>query len=195
MFPRPSTRHRQSYLDAPDGDLLMWAAEGDTAAFEQVVRRHGRAMLRVARRLAPERAVAEDLVQETFMRAWKNARQFDGSRGAVVTWLYRIVTNLCIDARRRRTPDMVTEDPGIASPLPLSDEIIERTDEIVALSNALTTLPAHYAAVFTLVYDEGLTGVQAADILGLSVKAVERRLFRARALLRTSLLPERRSLT
>ncbi len=179
----------RAYDAAADAELIAWSAAGDRRAFDMVVVRHGPFALRVALRLVPDPAVAEDLVQEAMVRAWSQARHFDPARARFTTWLYRIVVNLCIDQRRRVRPDAMPEDFDPVDPAIGAEEMVAVTERQAALAEALAALPARQQAVMALVYDEGLSGAEAARVLGLSAKAVERLLARARDALRGRLLP------
>jgi RNA polymerase sigma-70 factor, ECF subfamily len=180
----------RAYGAASDAELLSWSAGGDRRAFDTIVTRHGPFALRVATRLVPDPLVAEDVVQEAMVRAWSQARHFDPDRGRFTTWLYRIVVNLCIDQRRRVQPAPIPDDFDPPDPAAGADEMVAANERRTMLLGALKTLPVRQRAAMTLVYDEGMSGAEAARVLGLSAKAVERLLARARAGLRTRLLPE-----
>jgi len=178
----------RNYPQASDADLLSWSGAGDRAAFDQIVVRHGCFALRVAARLLLDSSAAEDVVQEAMVKAWARADQFDAGRASFTTWLYRIVVNLCVDHRRRRRPLLLpelTREP--LDPAPGLDEHVEAQQRRGALLQALQRLPVRQRTVIALVYEEGLSGAQTARILGLSPKAVERLLARARAHLRAHL--------
>jgi len=181
----------RAYGTAPDPELVSWSARGDRRAFDEIVTRHGPFALRVALRLIPNPPVAEDLVQEAMVRAWSQASHFDPSRARFTTWLYRIVVNLCIDQRRRAQPEPMPDNFDPVDPTAGADEMMEVKERHAALVGALRDLPVRQQAAMTLVYDEGMSGAEAARILGLSAKAVERLLARARAYLRERLQPER----
>jgi RNA polymerase sigma-70 factor, ECF subfamily len=178
---------RRNYADAPDADLVSWSAGGDSRAFDESLTRHGPLALRVAARLIPDTATAEDVVQDAMVKAWTQAASFDPHRARFTTWLYRIVVNQCIDYRRRRRPGPLPEDFDLIDPAASVDEIMEINERDAALSKALKDLPVRQRTAMTLVYDEGLSGAEAARVLGLSAKAVERLLARARAYLRERL--------
>jgi RNA polymerase sigma-70 factor (ECF subfamily) len=177
------------YEKASDGELISLSANGDRQAFAAIVARHGRFALRVALRLAPDPVAAEDVVQEAMVRAWSRARHFDERRARFTTWLYRIVVNLCIDQLRRAPPQPALDDVDPVDPAAPADEMLEASERHAAVLAALGDLPLRQRAAITLVYDEGLSGAEAARILGLSTKAVERLLARGRASLRQRLLP------
>jgi RNA polymerase sigma-70 factor, ECF subfamily len=183
---------RRAYADMEDAELLSWSARGDRRAFDEIVTRHGNFALRVALRIVPDARLAEDLVQEAMVRAWSQARNFDARRGRFTTWLYRIVVNLCIDQRRRVQPEPMPDDFDPVDPAAGAYEMIETGERQAALAGALRELPARQRTAMTLVYDEGMSGAEAARVLGLSAKAVERLLARARATLRARLAPDGR---
>ncbi|MGB6308683.1 MAG: sigma-70 family RNA polymerase sigma factor [Steroidobacteraceae bacterium] len=173
-----------------DAELLSRSAGGDRRAFDQIVVRHGQFALRVAARLIVDASAAQDLVQEAMLRAWDRAGQFDARRARFTTWLYRIVVNLCIDHGRRPRPEPMPENFEPVDPAMSANEAIEAQERRIALAQALEGLPTRQRAALMLVYEEGMSGVEAAHIMGLSAKAVERLLARARAHLRERLLPE-----
>lgn len=177
--------------DVCDSELLARSASGDRRAFDRIVVRYGPLALRLAARIAPDRESAEDIAQEAMVRIWRRAADFDASRARLTTWLYRIVVNLCIDLRRRPKPVPIPEGFDVADPTPGAAEAIEQGDRRAALARAMDELTVGQRAALTLVYDEGLTGAEAAAALGVTLKAVERLLARARAHLRERLLADR----
>jgi RNA polymerase sigma-70 factor (ECF subfamily) len=180
----------KAYGNASDAILIGWAADGDRQAFDEIVIRHGPFALRVAARLIPDSRTAEDVVQEAMVRAWSQAAQFDAARARFTTWLYRIIVNLCIDYRRRVRPEPLPDHFDPADPAAGAPEVMEVIERDAMLAREMARLPARQRAAMTLVYDEGLSGVEAGRVLGLSAKAVERLLARARAYLRTVMLPQ-----
>jgi RNA polymerase sigma-70 factor (ECF subfamily) len=177
----------RDYTKASDAELALWSSGGDRRAFDGLVTQYGSFALRVAGRLASDRSAAEDIVQEAMVRAWKQIGSFDPERGRFTTWLYRIVVNLCIDDRRRSKPEQMADDFDAADPAYGADAVIEDHEQRAGLAVALRALPVHQRGAIALVYDEGLSGAEAARVMGLSAKAVERLLARARTHLRESL--------
>jgi RNA polymerase sigma-70 factor (ECF subfamily) len=179
----------RAYGNAPDETLVGWSASGDRRAFDEIVIRHGPFALRVASRLIPDLRAAEDVVQEAMVRAWSQSGQFDSSRARFTTWLYRIVVNLCIDQRRRVRPESMPENFDPVDPAAGAAEMMEVLERDATLAKELSKLPVRQRAAMTLVYDEGLSGAEAGRVMGLSAKAVERLLARARAYLREVMQP------
>ena len=182
-----STAISSAYADATDEELMAWSSGGDTRAFDEIVVRYGPFALRVARRLLLDRTLAQDIAQEAMVRVWTQSARFNARRARVTTWLYRIVVNLCIDQRRRLRPESFPEGFDAIDPAASVSEELEARERSQALLAALDELSVRQRAAITLVYDEGLSGAETARVLGLSAKAVERLLARARALLRERL--------
>lgn len=189
---RSMADERRRYGEASDEDLLRWSGTGDRDAFDQIMLRHGPYALRTARRLTRNAEVAEDLVQDAFVRAWRHARDFDGSRARFTTWLYRVIVNLSIDLARRKQMEPLPEGFDMTDESPSAESHLEAMQERQALAAALQAVPPRQRAALALVYDEGLSGAEAARRMGLSAKAVERLLARGRALLRETLRREGR---
>lgn len=174
--------------DSRDAELLARSASGDRRAFDTIVARYGPLALRLAARIAPDRHSAEDVAQEAMVRIWHRAADFDARRARFTTWLYRIVVNLCIDLRRRPRPVPLPDDFDTADPAAGADQALEHAERRAGLARAMKELTPGQRAALTLVYDEGLSGAEAAAALGVTAKAVERLLSRARAQLRARLL-------
>lgn len=184
-----SDAHSEDIDDA--ADLLARSARGDRRAFDEIVARYGPVALRVAARMAPDRQSAEDIAQEAMVRIWRRADEFDPRRARFTTWLYRIVVNLCIDLRRKPRPVALPEDFDPVDPSAGAAEDVELDERRAALVRAIDALPSGQRAALMLVYDEGLSGAEAAQVLGVTAKAVERLLARARARLRELLVAGR----
>ena len=170
-----------------DEHLVARSAGGDRTAFDELVVRYGPYALRVAARLLRDTALAEDVAQEAFVRCWSQIHRFESRQARFTTWLYRIVVNLCIDNKRRREPEPLPADFDVVDAGATAEEMMESNERATILAQALKDLPLRQRAALTLIYDEGLSGAEAARVLGSSVKAVERLLARARSYLRARL--------
>jgi len=175
------------YAQAADEQLMSWAAGGDRRAFDEIVARHGAFALRIAGRVVGDAGLAEDLAQEAMVRAWTRAARFDPQRARLTTWLYRIVLNLCIDESRKVRPASLPPEFDVGDPTESALDRLEAAERRAQLAKAIADLPGRQRAAIILVYDEGMSGVEAAEALGLSAKAVERLLARARSGLRAQL--------
>ena len=161
-----------------DAILVQAAKDGDINAFEIIVRRHEAGVYRVALRMMGSRADAQDVTQETFMRAWRSLARFR-SDSAVSTWLYRIVTRRCLDVlASRRSTELLDDDVQTIATDP--SESTEQRERLRAVTRAIAMLPAEQRAALVLREFESLSYQEVAHVLGTSVAAVKGRIHRAR---------------
>lgn len=160
------------------------ASSGDARAFQQLVEATSVRLFRLAARILGSEAEAEDVLQESYVKAYRSlvSDQFD-RRSSIGTWLYRIVSNTAIDALRGRARRPLASDrlpegrwDGIGS--------AEAHIALRELDDWLGELPAEQRAALVLKSVEGLESAEIAKILGCSEGAVEQKLVRARAQLR-----------
>lgn len=177
-------------VDLDDPTLAVRAQEGDLRAFEVLVRRHQRAMYRVALRILGEPAEAEDAVQEAFVTSWRRLDHYRGE-AAFSTWLYRIVTNRCLNMirSRRRHPTTPLDDtePPAAQPTASPEQATELDAVLGALAGAVASLPAEQRICWVLRESDGLGYTEIAHIVGSSPDAVRGRIHRARHALAQSM--------
>ncbi|MEM7480851.1 MAG: sigma-70 family RNA polymerase sigma factor [Acidobacteriota bacterium] len=173
-------------------ELLARVAAGDEAAFEELISRHQKRLLHLCERLLGDADAARDAVQEVFLRVWTRAGRYR-PRGQVYTWLYRIAVNYCLNRLRRRkvvrflrlaAPGGDDSAPGESSVEPVdggADPVsaLESRERWAQTRRAIDALPAGQRAVLVLARVEGLSYRQVADVLEITVGAVESRLFRA----------------
>ncbi|WP_207791828.1 sigma-70 family RNA polymerase sigma factor [Siccirubricoccus phaeus] len=187
----PAPPRRMIPPSADDAALMRAAAAGDRSAFGHLVHRHGERTLRIALRVLGQKAEAEEVAQEALLRAWQGAAGFDPERARFTTWLHRIVVNLAIDRARRQATAGLRAGPEAlaewADPAPGPEERAVAAQEEAGLRAALGKLPPKYRAAIALAYEEGLSGAEAAAALGLSERALEGVLYRARLALRRHL--------
>lgn len=180
---RDERPQRPGAVDRPDDALLaVRAAEGDEEAFENLVRRHSLAMLRLASQLLGNKAEAEDAVQEAFVSAWRKLPEFRGEAG-FATWLHRIVTNRCLNTlRSRRTATDIDELPDQAAPDHQSspERAAESQAAVHALGKAMAVLSPEQRACWILREIETMPYETIAETVGISQEAVRARVFRAR---------------
>ncbi len=161
-----------------DADLVARAKAGDTIAFERLFEKYHAPVLNYLHRMVGDRALAEDLTQDAFVKAYKALANTRPDL-AFKAWLYRIATNTAISHLRRRklirwVPFLPTQDYA-------SNESVERTvSRRHDVEQALHLLPSHYAAVLILRHYEGLSLAETAGALDISENAAKLRLFRAR---------------
>jgi RNA polymerase sigma-70 factor, ECF subfamily len=177
---------------------LARARQGDSEAFRALVERHSRTVFRLAFRMTGNEQDAEDVVQESFLRAYRQLGRFE-SRANFGTWLYRIVANCSVDvmrAKQARHDQSRGESLDEAMTLPAGDapgpERLARSAEIAArVRAALDGLSPLERAAFTLRHYEGRSIDEISRTLGLGISAAKHSVFRAVKKLRVALEPLR----
>lgn len=175
-----------------DSVLAARAARGDAAAFALLVARYRGRVLRLALSLARDRAVAEDITQETFLRAFRSLRGFRGD-AAFYTWLYKIGQNAARDLLRSRSGSLVGA-PG-AMPAPETPETsLECAQRAAGMMLALERLPPPWRVAITLREMDGLSYQEIAAAMGCPLGTVRSRLARARGALRDGMQRPRQAI-
>jgi RNA polymerase sigma-70 factor, ECF subfamily len=166
--------------------LVAQALAGSQPAFEQIVRRYQRPVIRLIGRVTGDLAQAEDLAQETFVKAFRNLAAFDTTR-RLSSWLFRIAHNTAIDALRRRGPAVVSLDAADAGgdriPEPaaaLAGDPAERRALAEALELAMAHLRPEHRLAFSLRYEEGLPFEEIGQVLGVPEVTARSHVHRAR---------------
>ena len=178
--------------------VLARARQGDSEAFRELVERHSRSVFRLAFRMTGNEQDAEDVVQESFLRAYRQLGRFE-SRANFGTWLYRIVANCSVDlmrAKQARHDQTRSESLDEAVALPAGDdpnpERLARSAEIeTRVQRALEALSPLERAAFTLRHYEGRSIDEIGKTLGLGISAAKHSVFRAVKKLRIALEPLR----
>jgi RNA polymerase sigma-70 factor (ECF subfamily) len=177
-----------------DAELLAGYAAGEQSAARSLTLRHAPRVWALARRMLGDAAEAEDVTQETMLRMWRMAPDWEEGRAALGTWLFRVASNLCIDRLRRRREIASDAVPELADEAPGAVKRLEARDRAAALDTALAALPERQRAAIVLRHFEERANPEIAEILGVSVEAVESLLARARRELATRLAPRRAEL-
>lgn len=173
---------------ADDAGLAVQAAGGDTRAFSALIRQHKDGIYRFCRRYVGDADDAYDLTQQTFVSAWSALGRYDPNR-AFGTWLRAIALNKCRDYGRRATvrqlifgtrPTTEAAIREVASDAPSAETRAYDSQALRALDRALATLPDALKTPLILTALDGLSTAEAAAVMGVSPKAVETRLYRAR---------------
>jgi RNA polymerase sigma-70 factor, ECF subfamily len=167
-----------------DEVLATRIVQGDVAALETLYDRHAAIILGIALKITNDRILAEDVLQETFWRVWRNAVTYQPQRGSFHGWLFRIARNLAIDAYRRRTvrPQVITEMAGSNSILEqISDSEADVSEQVQTNLNiqdvqiVLTTLPREQRQVIEMAYFHGMTRQEIADATGEAIGTIHTR--------------------
>jgi RNA polymerase sigma-70 factor (ECF subfamily) len=181
-----------------DADLIARARAGERGAVADLIARNKHWLYRFIRRYVGDADDAQDVLQESFVAAVMNLARYDASRPFDI-WLRRIALNKCRDRARRlavrrtigleRRPAETPED--IIDPAPTADQALQSSEALRMLDQAIATLPKALKEPLVLTTLEGLSHKAAGDLLGLSVKAVEVRVYRAKRALAQQLDRER----
>jgi RNA polymerase sigma-70 factor (ECF subfamily) len=171
---------------------------GDRTEFARLVETYDKFIYRLALRMLENQQDAEDILQETFIKAYRNLKNFDG-RASLSTWLYRIATNEALMLLRRRKPEAASidepskDDRSEQEPLEILDwcclpeETLMSSEARAHIDKAIESLPASLRIVFILRDIQGLSTRETSEVLDLSEMAVKTRLSRARLHLREQL--------
>ena len=185
-------------MEAEAGSAVERARSGDSDAFRLLVEQHSRAVFRLAFRMTGNEEDAEDVVQETFLRAYRQLDRYE-ARSSFATWLYRIASNYSLDLirmrkrhedrRERSATDERDILQTIAVDTPGPDRIVYGSEVQQRVSAAMQELSAQERTAFVLRHFEGLSIEEIGEALGTGTNATKHSIFRAVQKLRRSLEP------
>jgi RNA polymerase sigma-70 factor (ECF subfamily) len=171
----------------PDEHLMLRVGRGDGEACRALVERHLGRVVALAARVLGSAAEAEDVAQEVFTRVWTSAGSWRPGAARFTTWLHRVALNLCLDrlARRREAPLESAPEPVDPGPTPAAR--LEEAEVRQRVGREIAALPERQRVALALCHYEGLRNIEAAEIMGVTVEALESLLARARRTLRVRL--------
>jgi RNA polymerase sigma factor (sigma-70 family) len=185
-----------SLTDRSDEDLVRAGSAGDTACFEELVRRYMKAIFNFAYRMTGNYAEADDVAQDVFVQVYRSLPTMRTDL-PFKAWLYVVARNKCLDVlkRKRALTFSAIEDPErgespldrLADPDPVPEQLFERADLQRVLREAIEQLPEKYRSVVAMRYASGLTFAEIGEALGLPENTVKTHFQRAKAALRQSL--------
>jgi RNA polymerase sigma-70 factor (ECF subfamily) len=195
---RSSNPQSNGWMEVSDVDAVALAKAGDRDGFRILVERHSRSVFRLAFRMTANEQDAEDVVQETFLRAYRQLASYE-SRSSFGTWLYRIAANYSLDlvrSRRRHEDQHVSGGSGDDDPIlripagsPQPDRLAMSGEVGARVQAALGGLTARERMAFVLRHFEGQSIEEIGSALGLNVNATKNSIFRAVQKLRRELEP------
>lgn len=174
-------------VDSHESELVQRIAEGDrTVALADLYGRYARRLYGYGLRIVGDAGSAEEVVQETFLRAWRSSDRFDPGRGSVRSWLFSIAHYAAIDVHRKRARVPMSDYADVGDPAddasPLEDLVLSLT-----VRDALDSLPAAQREVLELAYVRHLTQTEVADRLNIPLGTVKSRTFTALKALKSAL--------
>jgi len=165
---------------ADDRAIMAAVAAGELGALDRLYEQHGAMAYSIALRITGDPATAEDVVQDAFIGAWRNASRYAGERGSVRTWLLSIVHHRAIDAVRRRRASSALPEPEGPLPealtLPDAWSDVEARLDGAAVRTALAAIPVAQREVIELAYFGGLTQAEIASQLAVPLGTVKSRI-------------------
>ncbi len=172
-------------LNLDDESLICQIQEGSHEAFAILVDRHSNRFYRIAYRFVSSKDDAEDIVQEAFLKIWKRPNLWDPGKGTkFTTWFYRVVINLCLDHRKKKKMINLPEDIEFADENPGADVLYDVHQKQAVIERFIQELPERQQMAVNLCFYEGLSNNEAAQIIGVKVKALQSLVMRAKTTLK-----------
>lgn len=168
-----------------DHELLTLVQAGSRDAFAALVRRHTERFYRLAYRYVQNRETAEDIVQDAFLKLWEDPRRWQPERNSkFTTWFYRVVVNLCLDWQKKKRPLALDDEVSApAGETALDTAAVQRQEQKI-LEREIAALPERQRLALNLCFAEGLSNREAAEVIGVRLKALQSLIMRAKATLR-----------
>ena len=174
-----------TWLDRDDAELLSLVKQGNHQAFSQLVQRHLDRFYRLAFRYVQDKSTAEDIVQDAFLKLWEDPDRWNPERETkFTTWFYRIIVNLCLDWSKKKRPVELDPEMPLIDERATADEMMIRNEEQRILEKEIAALPERQRTALNLCFGQGLSNQEAADILGVKLKALQSLIMRAKTTLR-----------
>lgn len=170
-----------------DDALLAHIGNGDQDAYRILVERHIDRAYAVALRILNDRADAEDVVQDAFLKVWTHRGRWESGNAKFSTWLYRVITNRCIDLHRRPRNEEIDNIPEPVDARPDAVTSLHRREITCMLDDAMRKLPDQQRVALIFSYHENLSNNEIAEVMETTVAAVESLLKRGRQQLRNLL--------
>ncbi len=186
--------------DAPSDDtladeaLLQRIAGADAAAFAVLLGRHMGHVQMLARRMLGDADEAEDVAQDVFIKLWRAPHSWQPGKAKFASWLSRVAANACIDKIRRRKPLALADQAEPADPAPGPHDAALNSQRARRVEQALQALPERQRLAITLCHYRGCSNKEGAQIMQISVEAMESLLARARRRLKTLLAKDVKAL-
>ena len=179
---------KQNLTTLGDEALMVLVCDQHHPAFCELVSRHSTRFYAISFRTLGNKADAEDAVQEAFLKLWRKPEMWNPKAEArFTTWFYRVVLNVCYDQQRKRKTEPLKDDFDMADERENAEGELQRSEQKQVLENAIASLPERQQTALNLCFYEELSNQQAAEVMGLKLKALQSLLIRARANLKDRL--------
>lgn len=185
QVPHDIDAKRQELGQLEDPELMHMVVDGSQQAFATLLKRHLPYAIKLALRYTQDIGLAEDIAQESFSKLWRKAYLWsDAHQVKFTTWFYRIIVNTAIDYQRKRTEATLSEMPDVADPQEQVEKDYAKKQQKQRILTALETLPERQKMALTLCFFQEYSNKEAADMMEISVKALETLLIRGKRQLR-----------
>ena len=177
-----------AWPDKDDSELLALVQDGSHPAFAALVERHTDRFYRLAFRYLQNRQAAEDVVQDAFLKLWEDPAKWQPDKNSrFTTWFYRVVVNLCLDWQKRKRPLELSESMTLIDDRESADQMMLRREQQRILEQEIAALPERQRTALNLCFDEGISNQEAAEVMGINLKALQSLLMRAKTTLKERL--------
>ena len=174
-----------AWPEKDDHELLALTQDGNGQAFAVLVERHTERFYRLAFRYLQNKEAAEDMVQDAFLKLWEDPRKWQADKNTkFTTWFYRVVVNLCLDWQKRKRPLALNEEMPLIDNRESADQTMIHRQEQRVLEKEIAALPERQRTALNLCFDEGLSNQDAADAMGVNLKALQSLIMRAKTTLK-----------
>lgn len=174
--------------ETSDEALMERIQRGERSAFADLVQRHTNRFYRLAYRMTAAKDDAEDIVQQAFLKLWEDPQKWKrAKKSKFTTWFYRVVVNLCLDANKKKRPQHLERNGQLSDGkqhASAETQLMQKRQQ-QWLEQSLAELPARQQVALNLCFYEGLSNREAAEVMGLRIKALESLLMRAKQQLKT----------
>lgn len=174
-----------NFFQVADEFLIRLIQEGRHDAFAEIVNRHSKKFYRIAYRLVFNKDDAEDVVQEAFIKLWEKRLNWNPNKEAkFTTWFYKVVINLCIDHNRKKKPEPLSEEMPLIDKQQGHEARMQEMQKQVMLEHLIQELPERQQLALNLCFYEGISNQEAAEMIGVNLKALQSLIMRAKMTLK-----------
>ena len=177
-----------AWREKDDHELLALVQSGSHAAFAELVQRHTERFYHLAFRYLQNKAAAEDVLQDAFLMLWEDPRKWQADKNTkFTTWFYRVVVNRCLDWQKRKRPVQLNEEMPLIDERQNADQAMLEREEQRVLEQQIAALPERQRTAINLCFGAGLSNQDAADAMGVNLKALQSLVMRAKTTLKERL--------